>query len=237
MISPINNNIPSEYQTPKKVSAADTGSEHFSLKSALEHNEDHEGVIYEPSEESNTPKETSGGKTGGFADTLANVPQREYSKEEPDRISETANQIWKGIQDFFVSLWNNIRKIFGNLWDSKPISEGLEDMSINLTPGKKDQAAKSNVANPSAESFEADGASVSLSTVDSLESSRDEKIKKALKDQDRDLFRALISEGGAKTPARSTDMLTTYTAKGTLKEIDPSDQNKILHGDRGTRKL
>lgn len=64
----------------------------------------------------------------------------------------------------------------------------------------------------------------------------DQDIRKALKSGDTDTFRALLSRDGSRLPAKSTSLLTYYDASGRLVMPDPSDQYRILHGDRGSRK-
>ncbi|MCR4617176.1 MAG: hypothetical protein K5669_03185 [Lachnospiraceae bacterium] len=235
MINPINNNLPNEYQNARnRVNPTDSG-EQFSLKSALEKDAAGEGVIYEPSGEKSGDKKTSSAdkKSNSFADSLGNAVENK-AKEEPseDQITSTANMIWENIKDFFVSLWKNVRKIFGNLWDSKPIADGLEKMSPDNAKEKTGDFDK-NIS-PSGTEAVADS---TLSSIESLETARDESIKKALKEGDKERFKSLISEEGKKYPARNTDMLTTYNSRGRINEISASDQNKILRGDRGARKL
>lgn len=230
MIEPVNTRVTNEYKQNQRIKPAESGSEQFSFKSALGA-EDEKGVVYEPSESKKTNDKPSAapGKKDGFERSLEEaVKQRKDRAEEADSITATANLVWGYIQDFFVSLWKNIKKIFGNLWDSKPIGDGLEAMTGSKPEdGTSMQGSKPGDATAMPGSY----------PVDELEKSRDERIKKALADGDKDRFRSLISEEGHKIPARSTGMLTTYNSKGRIKEIDPSDENKILHGDRGTRKL
>ena len=130
------------------------------------------------------------------------------------------------MEKFFKGLWANIKKIFGNLWDSKPIGEGLESMTIKREESGEKPKASGDTANvPVSDSISA------------LEKSRDESIRAALKDGDKDKFRSLISEGGKRAPAHSSTLLTTYNSKGRIREVSPSDANKILHGDRGARRM
>ncbi len=231
MINPVDNNLQSNYQVQKKVTAADNGGSQFSLNSALDKQTAGEGVIYEPSSDKTPEKGTANTskKTDTFESALDNARENLKNKEEkPDQITEFANKLWENISDFFVSLWKNIKKIFGNLWDSKPIGDGLENMA------KTDKASDTNSAKPGSKTADSEE---NISSIDALEASRDERIRKALSEGDKDRFRSLISEEGTKAPARSTSMLTTYNAKGKINELDPSDENKILHGDRGVRKL
>ena len=249
MINPVNNNIPSEYQVSKgKVVTSAESSPHFSLNSAMDTKESNEGVIYEPSssEKKETTADQTPKKNDTFEEALSEATDNLSKKtEKPDQITEFANKVWAGLRDFFVSLWNNIRKIFGNLWDSKPIGEGLETMAPKTSAkGSEKSTEKSleNTAEAASASGDAkdtypEGSDPAASSIDALESSRDARIREALKEGDKDAFRSLILDDGKKVPARSTSTLTTYNSKGRINELSASDENKILHGNRGVRKL
>lgn len=241
MINPVNNNIPSAYQPQSSKVNAPEGSEQFSLKSALDKQDGQGGVIYEPSSAADEKQKnvTAGEKNPSFAESLGKESlkaAKDNKEETPDQITATANMLWENIKDFFESIWNNIKKIFGNLWDSKPISDGLEKIPPVMPPKEQGQKNDNSLTGVSSDEVSLE-ISASASDIEALEKNRDEDIKKALKDGDKDLFRNLISEEGRKYPARNTDMLTTYNSKGMIREISPSDQNKILRGDRGARKL
>jgi len=198
-------------------------------------------------------------KADTFEGSLDKAAKERAQNEAMDTaFQESVKELFTGIGNFFGKLWNNIRQIFGNLWDSKPIGEGVQsirpdsksandlvnkellnnpltndalsndaitndDASLNDSP---DDSPKSDVSN-----------SPSYSSIDALEDIRDKQIRKALTDGDRDGFRELISDSGKKIPARNTSMLTTYDSKGKLVNIDPSDENKILHGNRRSQEL
>jgi len=250
MINPINNNV-SEYQQPqtRRVDSSAGSSEHFSLRSALGSEDGADGVIYEPSSDELPGKATASPKKepDTFEKKLdEEIVKRQKGKEEaPDEFTATFYRLWGHVEKFFRGLWANIKKIFGNLWDSKPIGEGLESMTVgrdktagNAEPG----AGRSGIVDAGTEPSDGEAprntayATVS-DPISELENSRDASIRAALKDGDKDKFRSLISEGGKKAPAHSSTLLTTYNSKGRIREVNPSDANKILHGDRGARRM
>ncbi len=222
MINPVNNNSKTEYQQPqtRRVDSSAGSSEHFSLRSALGSEDGADGVIYEPSSDELPGKATASPKKEPepFEKKLdEEIVKRQKGKEEaPDEFTATFYRLWGHVEKFFKGLWANIKKIFGNLWDSKPIGEGLESMTI-----KKEDAENASVSD----------------SISAIEKSRDASIRAALKDGDKDKFRSLISEGGKRAPAHSSTLLTTYNSKGRIREVSPSDANKILHGDRGARRM
>ena len=251
MINPVNNNNRTEYQQPqnRRVDSSGNSSEHFSLRSALGSEDSAEGVIYESSSDELPGKATASPKKD--SDTFEKkldeeIVKRQNGKDETqDEFTATFYRLWGHVENFFKGLWANIRKIFGNLWDSKPIGEGLESITVgrdktadNAEPG----AGRSGIVDAGAEPSDGEAtrntayATVS-DPISALESSRDASIRAALKEGDKDRFRSLISEDGKRAPAHSSTLLTTYNSKGRIKEVSPSDANKILHGDRGARKM
>ena len=260
MVNPINNNYPTEYQPSAGKTVKVDNEEHFSLDSALNENKRmQEGVLYESAEkkDSQNPAGHTGGSSGTGSqkkDTFeSSLDKAQKQHEQIDRnnsaFNESLKSLWANVSSFFSSLWYNIKKAFGNVWESKPLAEGMESMrkedSSAVPTSQADvpdsgKSASEAVAPKSISVSEAGDDTKSLtasSSIDALEAERDSKIRKALSDGNRDEFRSLISEDGKKLPAHNTSMLTTYDSSGKLVNIDPSDENKILHGDRGTRKL
>ncbi len=246
MINPVNNNPQNEYQPPKgRITASEGTGEHFSLKSSGDDGTDNGGVIYEPSEEGKNA--ASSGSAAGSGKSTASpsgngAPKgASDSSVEDDRLSEAASELWNNIRKVFISLFKNIKRIFGNLWESKPISEGLENsLTGSSGPEKTGSGSIEKDKSPDIKESASSGdinPGLKEDSLEALEQSRDSRIKKALEDGNRDEFRSLILEEGKKMPARNTGMLTTYNSKGRINEIDPSDENKILHGNRGVRKF
>lgn len=248
MVNPVNNNLPTEYQPSAGKTVKVDNEEHFSLGSALNENKQmHDGVLYESSEkkDSGNSNNSAGGSSGTGSqsrDTFESsldkaVLQREQDEKYNSAFRESVKALIKNVGTFFSSLWFNIRKIFGNVWESKPLAEGVESIRRdNSTASSATTATDSSISTTNTNN-DATGNTDTESSIDQLENERDNKIRQALSEGNRDEFRTLISEDGKKQPARNTTMLTTYDSKGKLVNIDPSDENKILHGDRGTRKL
>lgn len=226
MINPVSNNIPPEYHpTSGKAMKVDNNSG-FSLEAALNNKEsaaDDNGVIYEHSSSPQTADHSRERKGGTFEKSLDKAIREQDIREKA--LSSTIldfKKLWNTVKSFVSGLIKNIRQIFGNLWDSKPLGDGIE--SIN----KKSSANNTNNNLPS---------SRKPASIDELEASRDEGIRKALNSGNKDEFRSLISENGKRRPAKNTSMLTTYDSRGKIVSLNPSDENKILHGDRGSKKF
>lgn len=234
MINPVNNYTQTEYQPQPGRTQKIEGNEQFSLESALNNQNEHDGVIYESS--SKSPKEegsfSPAPRKDSFESTLdeAIATRAEREKETPDPLSTAMYKFFDDVTGFLSTLWKNIKTVFINLWDSKPLSEGV-------TTGAKQEAATT----PSSISEFSDIPDIPddfvPSSLEELEMARDANIRKALAEGDKEKFQTLLSNGGRKVPARNTDAITTYDASGHIVNINPSDENKILHGDRGVQKL
>lgn len=252
MIDRINNNIPADYSVPQNKAVKVGSNEHFSLESAIDGKptpQEEDGVIYEPTEKKSSKTTTgSSNNKDSFENSLVKAQTKQKEEERIKQVTDQAyKEIWESVKNFFTGLWKNIRRIFGNVWDSKPIGEGVDvlgkssETSDDILITEATNISESNdeiiESNNEIINTNPDSSSSTFSGIEELEAARDSQIKQALEDGDRDAFRDLITDNGKLQPARNSSMLTTYNAKGKIVDINPSDENKILHGNRGTRKL
>ena len=66
---------------------------------------------------------------------------------------------------------------------------------------------------------------------------KEEEIQKLLRSGDMEQVISLVTENGHKTMAKNSTLLTYYDRSGKIAPLSASDQERILHGDRNTRKL
>lgn len=66
---------------------------------------------------------------------------------------------------------------------------------------------------------------------------RDKEIQKYLRSGNLEQVISLLTEDGHRTIAKNSTLLTYYDRTGRLTSLSASDQERILHGDRNTRKL
>lgn len=67
---------------------------------------------------------------------------------------------------------------------------------------------------------------------------REERIvQKSVKDMTLEEVEEYVSEGGNKTLAKNTDILTTYNQYGKIVDVNPSDRNLIFHGNKTYKDL
>jgi hypothetical protein len=235
-ITPVNNHIYPENTYLKTDTTSSHGSsDGFSLEQALQGKTDREGVVYEPDHKASTPRQTDPHLTGNAVPTeTSETDHFEKAEELPIFGGFSFTRLLDSLRQVFRYLGTNLSKIFSNIWESKPLTEGTDAF------GKDDSSSASGQAIPSVYENTAGSEDAFDQAIARLEASgewnEDEAIKKALDQGDDETFRTLISQGGRKTPARNTSVLTTYNASGKLVQMDPSNENRILRGDRGSRK-
>ncbi|MCR5477214.1 MAG: hypothetical protein K6E92_06310 [Lachnospiraceae bacterium] len=220
MIEPVRNNPYT--QSPKQTSGAGrtqsvSGSASFSMEQALsEQAAAEDGVIYEhdPGAKEVTEQQAKGQQSKGAASvgtpaegSPAGGP--EYTPVEVPGVKELLGRLGT----FLRGLLGRARVILGNIWESKPI----------LPPDP-------DTGNSGAES-----------TGDISPVSSSPRLSDGLPEDDFDRAIAALEaeeEGApaARTPARSTGLLTYYDRHGKIVTPDPSVRQRVLHGDRGTRK-
>ena len=239
-ITPVNN-TPGIYPD-RPTLKTDTTSSHgssdgFSLEQALQGQPEQDGVIYEPSSKAGGSESTGPSfSLPGAEEKLKREDSFRESDEFPIFGGFSFTRLLDSLRGILKYLGNNLSRIFSNIWEEKPLTEGTEGF------GKE---GRDKASSPSADlppiyldaSSPGDDFDQAIAKLEeSGQWNEEEAIKKALDQGDDETFRTLISQGGRKTPARNTSVLTFYNANGKLVQIDPSDENRILRGDRGSRK-
>lgn len=232
MINPIHDQAYQEYTRVSHQKPIDT-QEKFSMDAAMHENASSDaaanGVIYEPgkSSESDSAQNaaTKAKNTASHTRPASTVTERTtHTSMEQPTASANSTSITDTVKHFLHGMLKTIKKVLSAIWESKP---------AEITPAGTDMESKASV------SSDADSTQIpditNVNDISAKEPSEDD-IKKALKAGDADSFRALLSQDGKRIPARSSSLLTYYDATGKLVNIDPSEQHRILHGDRGSQR-
>ena len=136
-------------------------------------------------------------------------------------VKEFVNTAIAAVKDFFYKIWN----------DSPP--EVI------------DTGAVGQEESPLPETAEQDSMSVSQSETQyqsesdfrMQESLLDREIQPYLRSGDLNQVISLLTDNGKREAARNSTLLTYYDRTGRMVEPNASDRERILHGDRNTRKL
>ena len=224
--------------------AGGAGAAPFSMDQALaEESAKDEGVYYD-----HTPK-TEKSETKPAPEPVNESALEKPSPEAPLGAIDTSKLVGN-IKEFLKGLWTNILRIFGNIWESKPLNdgapqtdegkpEGLQEIgteeidplheqdSLNFHKG----TVKDEFSSLPEDDFDKNIDSLSEEHIKPFE---DKAIKDALLSGDDEKFEKIITRGGERRPAISSNLLTQYDSKGRIIQIDPSDENLILHGTSRT---
>jgi hypothetical protein len=221
----------------------------FNMDQALaEESARDEGVYYEHGK---APQAKSSGQQKSEASAKQDEPIIE--KPNPDAplgAIDTGNLI-KGIGRFLSGLWDKLLKIFGNFWESKPLTEGVKDETADMTDdplhtedsmnfhystiGQDTSSIPQDEFDAAIDELEKESDKMSDTVPeDHIKPYEDKAIKDALMSGDDERFERLITRGGERHAAISSTLLTQYDSKGRIIQIDPSDENLILHGKNRT---
>ena len=241
------------YNTQKVGSASSKSSGQsdvpFNMDQALaEESARDDGVYYEhgkaPQAKSSEQKKN---------EASAKQDEQIIEKPNPDAplgAIDTGNLI-KGIGRFLSGLWDKLLKIFGNIWESKPLTEGVTDDTAELTDdplhtedsmnfhyssiGQDTSSIPQDEFDAAIDALEKESDQMSGTVPeDHIKPYEDKAIKDALMSGDDERFERLITRGGERHAAISSTLLTQYDSKGRIIQIDPSDENLILHGKNRT---
>ena len=224
----------------------------FSMDQAIaEESAREEGVYYDRSSsqkpERNQPNDK---KENNDSSEIIEKP----NPDAPLGAIDTA-KLFQNLGKILSGLWENILRIFGNIWESKPLTEGIDknaDSDEEIDPLHSEDSMKfyrAETGMDSADSvpgdefdayteqLENEGVSYnSDSEEEHIKPYEDKAIKDALRTGDEERFERLITRGGSRHAAISSTLLTQYDSKGRIIQIDPSDENLILHGTKRTNR-
>ena len=223
--------------------AGSSDSALFSMEQAIaEESAKDEGVYYDHSPKADSKEKEKKPVPEAAGESIIEKP----NPEAPLGAIDTSNLV-KGIKEFLSGLWANILRIFGNIWESKPLNDGAKHDDNETIEGinESDPLHEQDSLNFHTASMSDEFSSIPEDEFDkNIDSIAEEHIKpfedKAIKDAlmsgDDEKFEKIITRGGERRPAISSNLLTQYDSKGRIIQMDPSDENLILHGTTRTNR-
>lgn len=173
--------------------------------------------------------ELTGGQGRSAAETSENAaPEREAHTADAGLFGSflaILQNFLQGIKDFFYRIWNDPPQ--------KPVSS-------DVTPEEAERYteeyyAMKGIAPP--EPAAAEETSTAEESYADVQAKQDEKIRKSLRSGNLEQVISLLTDGGRRTVAKNSSLLTYYDRTGKLTQINASDRERILHGDRHVRSL
>lgn len=138
------------------------------------------------------------------------------------------------------SIWQAVREFFYQVWNDPP----TEVLSEDVTPEEAERYTEEYYAlkgiSPEEIKKQRTETAVSEETEENYEikqAERDEKIRRHLRSGNLDQVISLLTDDGKRSVAKNSTLLTYYDRSGQLRQINASDRERILHGDRNVREL
>lgn len=192
-------------------------------------------------------------KPGVRSKTLDGV-RLELSGGRDTQESEQTQKVQPSSDTSFFSVVQNliaaIKDFFYRIWNDDPAESFSEDVtpeeaeryteeyyamkgiSPERTEEKAEAAHPETEANPTAEP-----PVETPQAYKAYQAARDEKIRGHLRSGNLEQVINLLTDDGKRSVAKNSTLLTYYDKNGKLTQINASDRERILHGDRNVRKL
>lgn len=234
------NNPAYDYSSQLKPAGSAEGQEKFSL----EHQKEQISSKKEEKGEDKKLHEKPGAeirKGDGVRLELsgAGKTEKEQSQKAAPRTSaaSSSGSLWQ----FVLSVWQSLKDFLYRLWNDEISDVVSEDVTPEeaeryteeyyalrgITPEqiKKQETETASRERTEKEKYE----------IDQVE--RDARIRKHLRSGNLEQVISLLTDDGKRSVAKNSTLLTYYDRSGQLKQLNASDRERILHGDRNVRKL
>lgn len=192
--------------------------------------------------------ELSGGRTD----------EQEQKADSAARAENAGGGLFDAVASIFRSLFVAVGDFLYKIWNDEPpeiISEDVtpeeaeryteEYYAMKGIPrpetakaGKKEEI--SGNAGVSAETEKVTESAIvqeEKADFEAREAERDEKIRKHLRSGNLSQVISLLTDDGKRSVAKNSTLLTYYDKNGKLTQINASDKERILHGDRHVKTL
>ena len=139
---------------------------------------------------------------------------------------QTILSVWQAVKDFFYHVWND---------------ESPEVISEDVTPEEAERYTEEYYAlkgiKPEAIPKQEPETVSTEESEKETQAERDARIRKHLRSGNLDQVISLLTDDGKRSVAKNSNLLTYYDRSGKLRQINASDRERILHGDRNVREL
>ncbi len=151
--------------------------------------------------------------------------KEEQDKEAVHKAGEQ-NETSGSLLAIFKNLLQSVKDFLYQLWNEPPEETVISE---DVTPEEAERYTEEYYALKGIEREEKDPAVT--------EAERDKKIRKQLRSGNLEQVIDLLTDNGRRSVAKNSTLLTYYDKSGKLIQLNASDKERILHGDRHVRKL
>lgn len=221
MINRVNGNYYNDYSQMKSVNTVSDNGEKFSLDYKQENLSSETTKKEDADSKAAKAKKEAAERNGVKLELSKDAASRENGWHKPqltdkDTLSVEPKSLITSIQSLFTDMIQYVKDFFYKIWNDTDSEKSLEVSE-----------------NADEESFE-------TTLQESLKKTQAEEealLKKALHTGDLPQVIDILTDNGTKTIAKNSTLLTYYDKNGRVVEPNASDRERILHGDRGSRKL
>ena len=218
---------------------------------------DDPGVIYEPSARAKKEANRTAHANAQKEQESRRVEKSDYEQKEKTEPAQTSS-VFAGIQKVVSAAVSYVKEFFLRIWNGDDVGAANQNAGSQSSEGKigseagaeLEKEAGIDIENTVGIGNETEMETRSLTKEnlvgDSLEGTKANSkkqqagavdIRELLKKRDLVALERFLTEDGAKMPAHSTDLLTTYDKSGKLVALNASDKRKILQGNYDDVKL
>jgi hypothetical protein len=207
------------------------------------------GVVYEPTKIAPTPKpekDKPQEKSSLSLRVSSPAPVKEaqhVQKEKPvektaekaaEKAEETSSPLLDSIRSALSKVFGAIRSFFSKLWNGP---DGAKTEETDGETPVEDIAAVEETGETAAISAATEIEPKAPAAAKAANPAADDMLQQIIASRDREKLMQYLTANGKKKPARNTDILTSYNARGRIVPVSPSDRTRILEGDRNSVKL
>ncbi|MFG6338181.1 MAG: hypothetical protein K1W31_07055 [Lachnospiraceae bacterium] len=186
------------------------------------------------------------------------VDEREQATDVATKSENTGDGLFGGVLSVLKSLFAALGKFFYKVWNDPPqevVSEdvtpeeaeryteeyyamkGIPRPEVSAERKREEMSAGADVSETAEKVAEGVSNQEGKEDFEEKQAERDEKIRKHLRSGNLEQVISLLTDDGRRSVAKNSTLLTYYDKNGKLTQINASDRERILHGDRHVKTL
>ncbi|MBP3476475.1 MAG: hypothetical protein J6K48_09185 [Lachnospiraceae bacterium] len=228
-----------DYTSAKTVNTVQDSGEKFSL------NYNQENLQTEEQEKKEEKEKTLAAERSGVKLELsrsgqqADVKWRQEKTKAQEQSRTKEASFLDTLQKFITDFLQAVKMILNRIWNDPEPEDTVQ--SSDVTPEEAERyteeyLALKGLAKPETAGEITEPENISTDKTKSPVD-KDAEIQKYLHTGNLEQVISLLTDNGQKTIAKNSNLLTYYDRSGRLTQINASDRERILHGDRNTKKL
>lgn len=241
LVNRINGNDYYDYTKLKMPDAADkTGSgDQFGLAYQRAQEESDDNDKKDMADElgaAETGKPRTVMQSGVKLELSGNAQTLNSAKEDIDNKPLPVGQgLMDMVRSWIVTFVQAVRELLYKIWNDPTPQEDLSVQDIAAETDEPERLSEEYLVLKNLEGLQNPEAAATRQM--EREDEKEKEIQKLLRSGDMERVISLVTENGQKTMAKNSTLLTYYDRSGKIAPLSASDQERILHGDRSTRKL